>query len=321
MGIARAVANRDGFATVIARTRTDFAPSWPHPSGDDGHDHADERPGPVGHGKQAAGSCPGLPGQGGELAPRVGSDDDADDEDRAPDSGDDGRLAPAPRGDEVDEAQHRRDLDGSADRERPGPPAQPEHDQDGDEQVDIPEPELHGDGQPGHQRQRPDQVPVAEPKKAGQEQGGPGGHVHRIRHHGRERCEHLGEGRWVQVRVWRDQGRGRIVEGHARGQSLRAQPVRELVGRHGPAHPGHHEQERRTCGGEQQEGQQGGTPARKREHPPRPGHWPGPVRRGTRRWISGARNRSQATRRARPGRVRIREPLLSAHRMGTIAIR
>ena len=42
---------------------------------------------------------------------------------------------------------------------------------------------------------------------------------------------------------------------------------------------------------------------------------------GRRRWISGIRNRSHATRSARPGRARIREPRRSSQWIGTIAIR
>ena len=49
--------------------------------------------------------------------------------------------------------------------------------------------------------------------------------------------------------------------------------------------------------------------------------WSRRAPRPSARWISGIRKRSQATRRARPGRARIREPRRSYQRIGTIASR
>ena len=59
----------------------------------------------------------------------------------------------------------------------------------------------------------------------------------------------------------------------------------------------------------------GGPRARVRHHPSA-----GFVARPIRRWRSGIRKRSQATRAASDGRARIREPRRSAHVIGTIAI-
>ncbi len=54
---------------------------------------------------------------------------------------------------------------------------------------------------------------------------------------------------------------------------------------------------------------------------PIPGHAARSGPRPRPRWMSGIRNRSQATRMARPGRARIREPRRSYQWIGTIAIR
>ena len=221
--------------------------------------------------------------------------DDRPDRDRDAQSG--RPVHPAPAGREAQE-QERTDLaELDAVHERPG-----EAGEEDDEPADIARHRKHRDAE-------------AERDQDGDR---PARDLVRVRQQGERHGEQREWGR-IEVLARRtslvDRG---VIDGLAAEQAMSGVEVGVGVvadrGARAGQHGHDHEDGHRQCDDRQQSGPN--CPAAAVRQPVR-GH----RRRRTPRWRNGIRNRSQATRSARPGRVCIREPRRSNHWIGTIAMR
>ena len=275
-----------------------------------------------------------LPDEGHEVGPcadpgQHGREHRQHAEDDRPDD----RRPPAPGQHGPDEQDPRLELDRRAQRgARPQPdrvvqPAPADREQEVQDRADLAELDRVGDGprQAGQQddppadrprhgqdgrpdRERGDQQPSPDPDRRRLGQEAEGEHDGRERRRVVEQPEAAGrlEAHVVQRLAVEQPDRGLVV-----GQEVEAERP-GLLGR-----PDDQPDERRE--------HEQGDDRQRRPAEPAPGrsvgHDADVAPRPLRRWMSGIRNRSQATRSASPGLARIREPRRSYQRIGTIASR
>ena len=187
--------------------------------------------------------------------------------------------------------------------------------------------ELHGirewPGQTGQQNGPPadgrrDRHERDTDEERGDEQGGPGPDRGRRREEPERQDERDERRRVVEEPEAATRLEGQVVDRCACQHASRRLVVGEEVEAEGVAGGGDRRPDDRTEDEDRDDRQCRSGQASRLE---RSGHEDRRAPRPSARWISGIRNRSHATRTARPGRARIREPRRSSQRIGTIAIR
>ena len=171
------------------------------------------------------------------------------------------RIPPSAPGGQVHDPETWRDLDRGAHREQHRPAPDREHDEHGQDEVDVAEPELGRDRDVRDEREGDERPPAREPDQARDQQRRPGPAERLGREDRRDRRDDLRHDRRIPVGE-RGDGRGRrVVERLAVEQPLPGQPVGVLVVRQRPAARGDHDEEDRPERRQQDETRGAGVPS------------------------------------------------------------